>query len=152
MIVLPSGVARQHRNARDDLIALLPCGFSNLRYYKRNISDVLVYKREFQILDIISFPYTPKKNEIFNKFRGHSFPSLELRDIILAQCTYTHLFTGRVSKHGLHSLQSYGCVRITSWITLVQYKTYPIRTLDFYGINCFIYLLFPFKMEGLFCK
>ena len=45
MIFLSSGVARLHRKALDDLIALLPCGFSNLRYYKRNISDVLVYKR-----------------------------------------------------------------------------------------------------------
>ena len=43
MIFLSSGVARQHRKARDDLIALLPCVFSNLGYYKRNISDVLVY-------------------------------------------------------------------------------------------------------------
>ena len=47
------------------------------------------------------------------------YPSLELRDITHAQCTYTHLFTGRISKLGLHSLQSYGCVRITFWITLV---------------------------------
>ena len=68
---LSSGVARQHRKACDDLIALLIYGFSNLRCYKHNISDVLVYKRYFQILDIICFPYTPKKNEIFNKFRGH---------------------------------------------------------------------------------
>ena len=47
MKFLSSGVARQHRKARDDLIALLPFGFSNLRYYKHNISDVtvLVYKR-----------------------------------------------------------------------------------------------------------
>ena len=45
MIFLSSGVAMQHRKVRDDLIAFLPCGFSNLRYYKRNISDVLVYKR-----------------------------------------------------------------------------------------------------------
>ena len=71
MIFLSSGVARQHRKERDDLIALLLYEFSNLRYYKHNISDVLVFKRSFQILDIISFPYTPKKNEIFNKFRGH---------------------------------------------------------------------------------
>ena len=71
MIFLSSGVARQHRKARADLIALLLYGFSNLRYYKHNISDVFVYKRHFQILDIISFPYTPKKKEIFNKFRGH---------------------------------------------------------------------------------
>ena len=42
---LSSGVARQHRKARDDLIALLLYGFSNLRYYKHNIIDVLVYKR-----------------------------------------------------------------------------------------------------------
>ena len=42
---LSSGVARQHRKARDDLIALLLYGFSNLRYYKQNISDVLGYKR-----------------------------------------------------------------------------------------------------------
>ena len=68
---LSSGVARQHGKARDDLIALLLYGFSNLRYYKHNISDILVYKRYFHILDIISFPYTPKKNKIFNKFRGH---------------------------------------------------------------------------------
>ena len=45
MIFLPSGVARQHRKARDDLITLLLYEFSNLRYYKHNISDVLVYKR-----------------------------------------------------------------------------------------------------------
>ena len=45
MIFLSSGVARQHRKACDDLIALLLYEFSNLRYYKHNISDVLVYKR-----------------------------------------------------------------------------------------------------------
>ena len=45
MIFLSSGVARQHRQSHDDLIALLPYGFSNLGYYKHNISDVLVYKR-----------------------------------------------------------------------------------------------------------
>ena len=70
-IFLSSGVARQHRKACDDHIALLLYGFSNLRYYKHNISDVLVYKQKFQILDIIIFPYNQKNNEIFNKFRGH---------------------------------------------------------------------------------
>ena len=45
VILLSSGVARQHRKAHGDLIALLPYGFSNLRYYKQNISVVLVYKR-----------------------------------------------------------------------------------------------------------
>ena len=30
MIFLSSGVAKQHRKARDDLIALLPYGFSHL--------------------------------------------------------------------------------------------------------------------------
>ena len=45
MIILSSGVARKHRKARDDLIALLLYGFSNLRYYKHNISNVFVYKR-----------------------------------------------------------------------------------------------------------
>ena len=45
MIFLSSGAARLHRKARDDLIALLPYGISNLRYYKHNISDVLVYER-----------------------------------------------------------------------------------------------------------
>ena len=71
VIFLSSGVARQHRKTCDDLIALLLYGFSNLRYYKHNISDVLVYRQYFQILDIIYIPYIPKKNEIFNKFRGH---------------------------------------------------------------------------------
>ena len=71
MIFLSSGVARQHRKARNDLIAFLLYGFSNLMYYKHNISDVLVFKQYFKILDVISFPYTLKKNEIFNKFRGH---------------------------------------------------------------------------------
>ena len=52
------------------------------------------------------------------------FPSLELRDITHTQCTYTDLFTGRISKLGLHSLQSYVCVRITSWITLVSFDIY----------------------------
>ena len=45
MIFLSSGVARHHNKARDDIIALLPYGFSNLRYYKHNISDDLEYKR-----------------------------------------------------------------------------------------------------------
>ena len=45
VIFLSSGVARQHRKARGDLIALLLYDFSNLRYYKHNISVVLVYKR-----------------------------------------------------------------------------------------------------------
>ena len=45
MIFLSFGVARQHKTARDDLIALLPFGSSRLKYYKHNISDVLVYKR-----------------------------------------------------------------------------------------------------------
>ena len=48
MIFLSSGVARLHRKERDDLIALLPHGFSNLRYYKHNISDVLVYNVNFK--------------------------------------------------------------------------------------------------------
>ena len=47
-------------------------------------------------------------------------PSLKLRDITHTQHTYTQLFTGRISKLGMHSLQSYGCVRITSLITLVD--------------------------------
>ena len=45
VIFLLSGVARQQIKARDDLIALMLYGLSNLRYYKHNISDVLVYKR-----------------------------------------------------------------------------------------------------------
>ena len=47
MIFLSTGVARQHGKACDELIALLPYGFSYLMYYKHNISDVLVYKRQF---------------------------------------------------------------------------------------------------------
>ena len=46
VIFLSSGVARQQREARADLIALLPYGFSNLRYYKHSISDNLVYNNE----------------------------------------------------------------------------------------------------------
>ena len=46
-------------------------------------------------------------------------PSLELRYITNAQYTYTQSLTGQISKLGLHSLQSYRCVRITFWITLV---------------------------------
>ena len=53
------------------------------------------------------------------KFSLNCHPALELRDITHVHCTYTHLFTGRISKLGLHPLQSYGCIRITSWITLV---------------------------------
>ena len=45
VIFLSSGVARQHRKARDDLNTLLLFLFNNLRYYKHNISDVLVNKR-----------------------------------------------------------------------------------------------------------
>ena len=71
MIFLSSCVARQHRKGRDNLIAFLLYGFTNLMYYKQNISDVLVFKQCFKILDIISFLYTLKKNEIFNKLCGH---------------------------------------------------------------------------------
>ena len=60
MIFLSSGVARQHRKSRDDLIALLSDGFSNIRYYKHNKYGVLVYKRYFQILNII-FPLYPEE-------------------------------------------------------------------------------------------
>ena len=45
MIFLSSGVARQHRKARDDLIALLLYGFLNLTYSEHNNAGVLVYKR-----------------------------------------------------------------------------------------------------------
>ena len=45
VIFLSSCVARQHRKERDDLIALLLYGFSNLRFYKHNISEAVVYKR-----------------------------------------------------------------------------------------------------------
>ena len=45
VIFLSSGVARQHRKACDDLIALLLYGFLKLRFYKHNISDDLVYKQ-----------------------------------------------------------------------------------------------------------
>ena len=127
--ILSSGVARQHRKACDDLSALLFYGgFSYLRYYKQNNADVKVYKRYFQILDMNSFHYTLKKNKIFNKFRGHAEsclnrnPSLDFLDITHAQYTYTYLLTGRISKLGLHSLKSYTCVRITSWVTLVYYS------------------------------
>ena len=44
VIYLSSGVAMQHRKEHNILIALLPYGFSKLRYYKHKISDVLVYK------------------------------------------------------------------------------------------------------------
>ena len=33
LIFLSFGVARQHKTARDDLIALMPFGSSSLRYY-----------------------------------------------------------------------------------------------------------------------
>ena len=56
------------------------------------------------------------------KFSLNCHPALELCDITHVQCTYTHLFTGRISKLGLHPLQSNGCIRITSWITLVEYR------------------------------
>ena len=45
MIFLSFGAARQHKTACDDLIDLLPFGSSSLKYYKHNISDVLLYKR-----------------------------------------------------------------------------------------------------------
>ena len=71
MIFLSSGVARQHGKGRDELIAFLLYGWSILMFYKHSISDVLVFKQCFKILYVISFPYTLKKNEIFNKFRGY---------------------------------------------------------------------------------
>ena len=71
MIFLSFGVARQHRKAHGDNITLLLYRFSNIRYYKHKTSVVSLYKRSFQIVDIISFSYTPKKNDFFNKFCGH---------------------------------------------------------------------------------
>ena len=71
VIFLSSGVARQHRKARGDNISLLLYGFSNIRYYKHNTSVVSLYKRLVQIIDIISFSYTQKENEISNKFHSH---------------------------------------------------------------------------------
>ena len=56
--------------------------------------------------------------------------SLELHDITHAQYTYAHSLNGRISKLGLHSLQSYGCVRITSWITLVEPVNYKKENVD----------------------
>ena len=50
-------------------------------------------------------------------------PSLELLDITHALYTYTCLLTGRISKLCLHSLKSYTCVPITSWITLVYMES-----------------------------
>ena len=45
VLFLSFGVARQHKTARVDLIALLHYVFLNLRYYKHILSDVLLYKR-----------------------------------------------------------------------------------------------------------
>ena len=56
-------------------------------------------------------------------------PSLELLDITPAQYTYTYLITGRISKLGLHSLKSYTCVRITSWITLIYCNHHTVQFL-----------------------
>ena len=55
MICLSFGVARQHKTARDDPIALLPIGSSRLKYYKHNISDVLVYKAKDRIAQKLLF-------------------------------------------------------------------------------------------------
>ena len=135
MIFLSSGVARQHRKARDDLIALLLYEFSNLRYYKHKISDVFLHINDnFKFWTSFLSPIPLRKMKFSTNFAAmfslvgriesslNCFPTLELRDITNAQCTYTHLFTGRFSNLGLHSLQSYGCVRITSWITLLLFK------------------------------
>ena len=44
MIFLSYGLLGNIEKARDDLIALLLYEFSNLGFYKHNISDGLVYK------------------------------------------------------------------------------------------------------------
>ena len=128
MIFLSSGVARQRRKARDDLIAWLLYWFSNLRYYKHNISDVSYINDNFKLWTSFLAPIPRRKMKFSTNFAAmlclvgriksslKCYPSLELRDITHTQA---HLFTGRISKLDLHSLQSYGCVRITSWITLV---------------------------------
>ena len=130
MIFLSSGVAMQNRIAHDDLIALLLYGFSNLRYYKHKRYLIFWYINDnFKFWTSFLSPIPRRKMNFSTnfaamlslvgriKFSLNCFPSLELRDITHAQFTYTHLFTGRISKLGLHSLQSYGCVRITSLIT-----------------------------------
>ena len=49
LIILSSGVARQHRKARGDNITLLLYGFSNIRYYKHNISVVSYINDYFKL-------------------------------------------------------------------------------------------------------
>ena len=67
VIFLSSVVAKQHRKARGDLIALLHYVFLNLRYTKHIISDVLVY-----IYDNFNFfPLYHEEKWNFNNFRGH---------------------------------------------------------------------------------
>ena len=130
VIFLSSGVARQHRTAGDDLIALLLNGFSNLRYYKNNISDFKFWTSFLSPIPRRTLKFSTNFVAMLSlvgriKSSLNCYPSLELHDITHLQCTYTHLFTGRISKLGLHSLRSYGCVRITSWITPV----YKIRSM-----------------------
>ena len=82
------------------------------------------------------FPLYPEKDEISINFAAmlnlvrqiksslNRNLSLELLDITHAQYTDEYLLTGRISKLCLHSLKSYTCVRITSWITLVDPNIY----------------------------
>ena len=62
-------------------------------------------------------------------------PSFELLDITYDPYTYTYLLTGRISKLGLHSLKSYTCVSITSWITLVLVLHFTLVIHIFYPLN-----------------
>ena len=76
-------------------------------------------------------------------------PSLKLHDIIHAQYTYTQLFTGRISKRGMHSLQSYGCVRITSWITLVYVSMFQNTRYGVWNFHLFMFQFVSKRFETI---
>ena len=60
MKFLSSGLARQHRIARDDLSALLFYGFSNLRYYKETMPMFKYINDAFKFWTSI-FPLYPEQ-------------------------------------------------------------------------------------------
>ena len=86
----------------------------NFQFWSLFLSPIPRRKMKFSTNFVAMFSLVRRIKSSFN-----CNPSLELRDITHAQYTYTHSLTGRISKMGLQSLQSYVCVRITSWITLV---------------------------------
>ena len=121
-------------NIKQHVPTLLPCYLLDLQAFSIINATYLIFSYindSFKFLTSFLSPIPRRKMKFSTNFAAtlslvgqiksslNCNPSFKLNDITHAQYTYTKLFTGRISMLGMYSSQSYGCVRITSWITLV---------------------------------